>query len=67
MVGGGGGGGGGDSGAARCWSIDSAREIGVHGVRAGHTKDVKRQSLSHPLTDSIFAFLGHVLTDDAEA
>ena len=33
------GGGGGDFSAARCWSIDPAREIGTHhGVRTGHTK-----------------------------
>ena len=52
--GGGGGGGGGDSSAARCWSIDPPREMGIHDVRADHTKDVGRQHF-HPLTDSNFA------------
>ena len=53
--GGGGGGGGGDSSAARCSSIDSAREIGIHGGRTGHTKDARRQHF-YPLKDSNFAF-----------
>ena len=52
--GGGGGGGGGDSSAARSWSIDPAREIGLHGVRVGHTKDARRQHF-HPLADRNFA------------
>ena len=43
----------GDCSAARCWSIDPAREMGIHGVRAGHTKDVRRQHFL-PLTDSNF-------------
>ena len=36
------GGGEGDSSAARCWSIDPAREIsiGIHGVRADLIKNV---------------------------
>ena len=51
---GGGGAGGGDYSPARCWSIDPAREIGIHGVRAGHTKCVRRQDF-HPLKNSNFA------------
>ena len=51
LCGGGGGGGGGDSSAARCWSIDPAREIGIHGVRADVTKDVRRHPF-HPSTNS---------------
>ena len=49
--GGGGGGGGGDSSAACCWSINHAREIGLHGLRTGRTKDARRQHFC-PLADS---------------
>ena len=51
---GGGGGGGRDFSAARCWSIDPAREIGIQGVRASHTKYVRRQDF-HPLKNRTFA------------
>ena len=50
---GGGGGGGDDYIAARCWSIDPARDIGLRGVRDGHAKDVRRQHF-YPLADSNF-------------
>ena len=50
---GGGGGGGDDYIAARCWSIDPARDIGIRGVRDGHAKDVRRQHF-YPFADSNF-------------
>ena len=62
--GGSGGGGGGDSSAARYWSIDSARDMGIHGVRAGHTKCVRRQHFL-PLTDSNFAPTCFLLTPNS--
>ena len=57
--GGGGGGGGGDSSAAACWSIDPAREIGIHGVRIGHTKDAILETASLPLDRQQLCLVTH--------